>query len=599
MRSFFSPPVLFTLQILGVLWACVYLVFAIQDNTIYPLFLTVTISIIGSIFIFFIIVRYFFETQKYINKILKEDKNFLYSWIYFNKNIKNLCNNFLEIKNLKNDLKKQISMYQSLFDGVPCLVTVQDRELRLIRYNKMFDDQFGAKPIEHCYKIYKGRKNKCSVCPVEKTFQDGKPHTTEEKGFYKDGRQAYWIVKTAPIYNENREIIAVMEMCLDITQRKELEKKLKKSEKKYSAIFESIPVAFFEMNRDFIIRNCNRMASKIYGYSKGEIIGMSFCDFFSENLDREEIKNILQKKQIERATHRNKDGIDFFVSIDLNTTITQDEEFFIAVVTDITNRIQAEQQLVQASKMTTLGEMAAGIAHELNQPLTVLKMIASYFVRKIEREQIPKPEEIRSMTDKMIYNVERASKIIDHMRQFGRKPQVKSEKIFVNDVILRASEFFEEQLRIRNISLLLELEHQQQPVFADPHRLEQVFINLLLNARDAIEDHAQVHPDASEARITLRTRSNSRYVVTEVVDTGMGIPSNILPRIFEPFFSTKAVGRGTGLGLSICYDIVTDYGGTIRAFSQPGCGARFVITLPIAGTKLQDNDPTEKPGQLL
>lgn len=488
------------------------------------------------------------------------------------------------IRQRQHEMDDNLSMYQSLFEGVPCLITVQDRDLRLIKYNNLFGDHFGAKPVEHCYKIYKGRDTKCLNCPVEKTFLDGKSHTTEERGFYKDGSPAHWIVRTAPVRNSRGEITAVMEMCLDITDRKKLEEKLKKSERTYATIFDNIPVAVFEIDAETLeVRNCNRKMSQLYGYCKGEVIGKSFTNLFAhscKNLHPEEFRI---QKRVPQATHIDKEDKEFFVSIDISRTLLNGDDIMLVVVTDVTDRIRAEQQVIQSSKMATLGEMAAGVAHELNQPLAVLKMVANFFVRKSRRGELPEPEDLQRMTEKIVGNVDRATKIIEHMREFGRKPNLQSTEVLVNDVLHRACDFFSEQLKIRDIVLKWELDADQPPVLADPNRLEQVFINLLVNARDAIEDKCTGMECAPRNRIIrLRTRSNARHVVAEVIDTGPGIPKEVLGRIFEPFFSTKEVGRGTGLGLSICYDIVTDYEGTIHAFSKPGHGARFVVTLPIA-----------------
>lgn len=487
------------------------------------------------------------------------------------------------IRRRQHEMDENLSMYQSLFEGVPCLITVQDRNLRLIKYNNLFGEHFGARPVEHCYKVYKGRDSKCLNCPVEKTFQDGKSHTAEERGLYKDGSPAHWIVRTAPVRNSRGEITAVMEMCLDITDRKRLEEKLKKSERTYATIFDSIPVAVFELDAETLeVRNCNRKMSQLYGYCKGEVIGKSFANLFARGagLRPEELRI---QKRVPQATHVDKEDKEFFVSIDISRALLNGDDILLVVVTDVTDRIRAEQQVIQSSKMATLGEMAAGVAHELNQPLAVLKMVANFFARKSRRGELPEPEDLRRMTDKIVGNVDRATKIIEHMREFGRKPNLESTPVLVNEVMQRACDFFSEQLKIRDIVITWELDPEQPPVLADPNRLEQVFINLLVNARDAIDDKCSERQCTPRDRIiTMRTRSNTRHVVAEVVDTGPGIPKDVLGRIFEPFFSTKEVGRGTGLGLSICYDIVTDYDGTIHAFSKPGHGARFVVSLPVA-----------------
>jgi histidine kinase len=490
------------------------------------------------------------------------------------------------VRRRQHEMDQNLSMYQSLFENVPCLITVQNRDLQLIRYNNLFAEHFGAKPVEHCYKIYKGRDTKCLNCPVEKTFQDGKSHSTEERGFYKDGSPAYWIVQTAPVRDNRGEVTSVMEMCLDITERKKLEEKLKKSERTYAMIIDNIPVAVFELEAESLqVRNCNRKMSQLYGYCKGEVIGKSFANLFAHggaNLRPEEFRT---QKRVAQATHVDKDEKELFVSIDISRTQMNGDDILLAVVTDVTDRIRTEQQVIQSSKMATLGEMAAGVAHELNQPLAVLKMVANYFVRKSRKGEVPDLGDLTNMTEKIVGNVDRATKIIEHMREFGRKPNLEITNVLLNEVLKRACDFFSEQLKIRDIVLKWELDPDQPPVLADPNRLEQVFINLLVNARDAIEDKCTGMECAPRDRvISLRTRSNSRHVVAEVTDTGPGIRKDVLGRIFEPFFSTKEVGRGTGLGLSICYDIITDYEGTIHAFSKPGHGARFVVTFPIADT---------------
>jgi len=177
--------------------------------------------------------------------------------------------------------------------------------------------------------------------------------------------------------------------------------------------------------------------------------------------------------------------------------------------------------------------------------------------------------------------VDRASKIIDHMREFGRKSGVAKEKVQVNHILRRAVDFFHQQMKLREIEVAEDLEEDLPQVLADPNRLEQVFVNLLINARDAIEQKAEQSGRKGEMKcITLRTRAEEGAVTIEVTDTGTGIPEALVDRIFEPFFTTKKVGKGTGLGLSISYGIVQDYDGTIKVESQEGEGATFIIRFP-------------------
>jgi histidine kinase len=168
------------------------------------------------------------------------------------------------------------------------------------------------------------------------------------------------------------------------------------------------------------------------------------------------------------------------------------------------------------------------------------------------------------------------------MREFGRKPDMRLDKVQVNDVLRRAFEFFGQQLKVRGIDVIWKLAEDLPMVMGDAGRLEQVFINLLVNARDAIDEKCLKKPcEGMDKQIILTTRVEGKNVILEVSDTGKGIPETLLDRIFEPFFTTKQVGKGTGLGLSISYGILQDCGGTIRAVSKEGEGATFIIAFPI------------------
>ena len=232
--------------------------------------------------------------------------------------------------------------------------------------------------------------------------------------------------------------------------------------------------------------------------------------------------------------------------------------------------------------MATLGEMATGVAHELNQPLAVMESASSFLMRKLNKKEEIDPEHLLIMAQKISGNVDRATKIINHLREFGRKEDAGLEKIQVNDLLKRANELLSQQLKVRGIDVVWKLGEGLPPIMADPGRLEQVFVNLLLNARDAIEDKlATAVIKKGPEKITLITSSDGDKIIVEVSDSGAGIPKDQLEKIFEPFFTTKSVGKGTGLGLSISYGIIKDCGGNIQVKSKKGKGTRFIIEFPI------------------
>jgi len=483
------------------------------------------------------------------------------------------------------ELDKSVDEYQMLFDLVPCIITVQDRNYRLVRYNREFADKFDPKPGDYCFQAYKGLSEKCPICPVEKTFEDGNSHWSEESGPDKDGVTRHWVVKTCPIKNSEGEIVAVMEMNLDITHRKELEEKLRISEMKYYSIFNNIPNPVFVLDIDTLaILDCNESVEKVYGYSKEDVTRKSFLDMFNEeDIDYYALK-LRTSAFLGQAKHKTQDDGRLYVNIRTSPSEYNGQRVLLVTTSDITKRLETEQQLLQASKMATLGEMATGVAHELNQPLAVMESASGFLLRKLKKKENIEDEHLQIMAEKITTNVDRATKIINHLREFGRKKDTGLEKVQVNDLLKRANEFLSQQLKVRGIEVVWQLAEDLPLILADPVSLEQVFLNLLLNARDAIEEkQSTALIKKGFEKITLRTSSDGDKVTVEVVDTGEGIPKDQLDKIFEPFYTTKSIGKGTGLGLSISYGIIKDFGGNIQVKS--GKGARFIIDFPIPVVK--------------
>ncbi|HSO20057.1 MAG TPA: ATP-binding protein, partial [Desulfosarcina sp.] len=494
-----------------------------------------------------------------------------------------------EIASSQQELNKQRDEYQNLFERVPCLITVQDRSYRLLRYNREFHRRFAPEPGDFCYHAYKGRKEKCVTCPVEKTFADGLSHQAEESGVDKDGSPQHWLVRTSPIKDAGGSIVAAMEISLDISQRRRLEMDLQLSEKKYHAIFSNIPNPVFVLDvADLKILDCNQSVTAVYGFTVGEMIGRSFITLFPPDEQDDYAFKVATCAVINQARHLHRDGRGLFVNIRISPSEFSGQKVLLVTTSDITKRLETEQQLIQASKMATLGEMATGVAHELNQPLSVIKTVSSFFMKKLNAEEAIDQAILATMLAKVDGNVDRATRIINHMRQFARKSDMKMETVQLNEVLKSAFDIFSQQLKVRGIQVVWEVDDQLPRITADPSRLEQVFINLLLNARDAIESRWGDQPggDADGARtIRLWTGAEDAWVVCRVCDTGTGIPESMVEKIFEPFFTTKEVGKGTGLGLSISYGIVKECGGTIEATPQAPHGTCFVLRFPAVDKK--------------
>jgi len=331
------------------------------------------------------------------------------------------------------------------------------------------------------------------------------------------------------------------------------------------------------------ILDCNDSVETVYGYKKDEILQSSLLELFRKEERKHYEKSIKTSTVINQARQFKANGEPLFVNMRVSPSEYPGGKVLLVTTSDITKRLETEQQLIQAGKMATLGEMATGVAHELNQPLSVIKTASRFFLRKIAKKEKIEDEILSTMATEIDSYVDRATKIINHMRQFGRQSDVVLEKVQVNTVLERALEILGQQLKVRGIEIVWNLAPDLPLILADPDRLEQVFINLLINARHAIDEKWQSQPHLTgEKKITLKTSTDDNLISVEVTDTGPGIPQSMLERIFEPFFTTKKVGQGTGLGLSISYGIIKDCKGSVQAVSRKNGGASFIIKFPIA-----------------
>ena len=239
---------------------------------------------------------------------------------------------------------------------------------------------------------------------------------------------------------------------------------------------------------------------------------------------------------------------------------------------------EKQDQLVQAAKLATLGELTTGVAHELNNPLNNIGLFVGNAIDLLEMNVDERQAILRDLKSAML-QVRKATEIISHLRTFGRAAHITREPVAILEAIRRSVSLMQEQLRLKQIDLRLDFPAGSAPqVIGNAIRLEQAFINLLTNARDAVAE-------SKVKEITISCQVEKQDVVLRFCDSGSGIPFGLEERIFDPFFTTKEVGSGTGLGLSITYGIITDHSGTISVANGSGAGAIFTVRLPQAAAR--------------
>jgi histidine kinase len=487
------------------------------------------------------------------------------------------------IKEKADLLEETRRQYQGLFEQVPCHITVQDRNFRLVAFNKKFERDFGGQLGDFCYQAYKGRASKCPSCSVERTFQDGQVHSAEETVLGKDGQSIFILNLTAPLRDKHGNIEAVMEMATDITPVRLLEGELLKSEEKYRLFFNNDPIPMLVLDQETLeIMDVNDRAAAEYRNSKEALIGRPFLSLTSL-AEQARVSQFLEARDtlLPRVLQCRADGQPFYVNMRASYGEHMGRRAIITTTADITAMVETEQNLIQAAKMATLGEMSAGVAHELNQPLSIMATAGNFLAKQADRGLCPSQDLLKEVSGELLSQVERAKRIINHLREFGRKARVDRVKVSLGTPIQGVFHLLGQQLRLHDISVSCELPEDLAPIWGDVNRLEQVFINLVLNARDAIEKR-RGEEGPLEGLIVIKAWNDREMVRVQVSDNGSGIPVQQQGRIFEPFFTTKEVGKGTGLGLSISYGIVRDYGGVIDVTSQPGQGTTFRVSFPVA-----------------
>ncbi len=379
------------------------------------------------------------------------------------------------------------------------------------------------------------------------------------------------------------------EVCIaairDITERKQAEETLRQSEERYRTILESIEDSYFEMDLAGNYTFVNDANCRIMGYSREEMIGMSYRAV----MPQQDAKAVYQDfNRVYRTgepitglsyTFIHKDGVIGFGELAVSPLRNEKGEVigFRGVGRDVTERVQTErdrreleQKAQLSSRLASVGEMASGIAHEINNPLT---SVIGYAELLMQTKNIP--QDAKEGVEVIHEGAERVAGIVKRLLTFARRTTAEKEYVSINDIIATTLALQDYELETGNIKVDLQLDPDLPVTVASSGQLQQVFLNLIINAKTEMES---AH---GKGQLSIKTERLDDTIRISFKDDGPGIRKENLDRIFDPFFTTREVGQGTGLGLSVCHGIVIDHGGRIYVESKPGKGATFVVELPI------------------
>jgi PAS domain S-box-containing protein len=378
---------------------------------------------------------------------------------------------------------------------------------------------------------------------------------------------------------------AVSLVTRDITERKRIEEALRESEARFRTVFRGAAIGIALVGVNGKPLEINPALERMLGYSPEEIGDMVASDYlYSEDamtevvLFKEMVAGKRDQYDIEKRYTRKDGGIVWaHQTLSLVRDAEGKPEFIIAMIGDITEHKWAEeekqkleQQLQLAGRLAAVGELAAGVAHELNNPLTAIQAFAQFLSAKEDLDAA-----VRNDVETIYREARRATRITSNLLSFARRHEPEKRPVSINETLSESLELHDYQMKLRNIEISAELAPGLPMSMADPHQMHQVFVNIITNAEQAM---TEAH---GKGRLRIRTQKVGTMIRISFADDGPGISGENLRRIFDPFFTTKDVGQGTGLGLSICYGIVQGHDGHIYARSKLGKGTTFVVEIPM------------------
>jgi PAS domain S-box-containing protein len=365
---------------------------------------------------------------------------------------------------------------------------------------------------------------------------------------------------------------------------------LKKSEEKYRTMLNASPDGIILIDVKGVVKEVSEKGLELFGAETlGEMVGKNISHFLRAEEDKT-IKEIIEKTK--------KDGLiqNIGISIkkknkilfpgELSSTLIHGHEgtspTLMIIVRDISQRKKNETKQLHADRMVTLGEMASGIAHEINQPLNIISMVLDKILFETARNEKIDLGFLKEKSDKIFENIIRIRNIIDHIRAFSRSHDDYVLAAFsINSSIENAVSMIAQQYKHMGISLDLNLDEEIPQIVGNTYKFEQVIVNLLANAKDAVVEKKTKYQEYTGMNVGIKSYQDNKSIIVEVSDNGIGINDDDLNNVMLPFYTTKEEGKGTGLGLSICYQIIKEMGGTIDIVSSKKTGTKIKLELQL------------------
>jgi len=491
-------------------------------------------------------------------------------------------------KKQEEKLKASEQQYRRLFEHVGCGVFISSKEGKFLDANNALLDMLGYSNREEFLQIdiaqdlYLRPEDRQRF--VEIIERDGRVIDLEVEFKKRDGTPLPVLLTGHGRYDEKGNVIGYEGINIDQTQRKRMEKEIRKTTDLIENIIHNSPNAIMAADMKGTIILWNRTAEENLGYRKKDVVGkLNITKVYPEGM----AKKVME--MLRTSDHSRKGQLKFYPVVfvkqdgniaegNLSASIVYDENHnevaTVGIFMDLKERLEMErrlkttqEQLLQSEKLAAMGRLTSQIAHELNNPLYGIMNTL-----ELMKTEISPDNKRRKLLEMALSETFRLSELLRKMLTFSKPDQKEKQPVDINTILDEILLLHEKQFRENDIMISMALSSGLAPVFASKNQLRQVFLNMFNNAGDAMP---------SGGTLTVKTTAEGGEVVIEISDTGIGVKEENLNKIFDAFFTTKSSVKGVGLGLSVCYGFIIEHGGDIKVKSKEGNGTNFIITLPV------------------
>ena len=506
--------------------------------------------------------------------------------------------------------EKSRAQTQVVLDSLPYRIMVVNMDMGIDAVNRTFLEDYELYQEEvigrHCYEVRCGVDKPCHeygrTCFMTERLEEIKRKgliSTYQEYVDENGETRFDVVTVAPIYDDRGEVVKLLEASRDVTDRIRLEREVQKSNTFFEKVIQSTVDGIVVVDTTGKVLIFNEGMENLTGYSADEIINRGhLSSFYNIDVAKENMRKMrsdqfgpLGKLNPTTMNIQTKEGKEIPVTLSASLITVDGKEIgSVGVFTDMREILKirkeledANIQLIQSQKIASIGRMAAGVAHEINNPLSAILIFAEML-----KESLKDNEQHSNDIQEIIEQTLRCKKIVGDLLEFSRKSTGKTSSFSLENFLNKCLELLIHKAQFQNIEVTTDMEKGMPYLVGDMSQLQQVFTNLLVNAADAMEGKGKLSMHA-------RCEKDRDMFVIKVSDTGPGIPETLRDKIFDIFFTTKPVGKGTGLGLGISQNIIKIHGGNLSFECPPQGGTTFIVELPLRQAGSAGRTESEEP----